>query len=1095
MPLAINNQKARALLFYLAITGQAHTRGHIATLLWGEFPADNARRSLRSTLFQLRRALQAANLSQALTAERDLLRLQLDDSACDATDFRRLISEGSEAALTQAIALYRGPLLEGFTLPDTPLFDEWLRLEEEKLSQAYVSSLRQLAGQAEAQQKWDQAMGYLQRLVQTDPLAEEAQQQLIGLYLKSGAITQALRQYQQFEVELQEKLDLTPTPETRALFQEGLRLQQIPSSAKSASQPNESRGSSSELPFVGRDDLLTRLLTVSQEVKTGRGSTVLLQGDGGIGKTRLLNEFLAKLAGDTSAWLILSGACSPFDDLISYGPFLEAFQNNALGDFTDLLLSPKGGAPADRDQFVYRILQTLRRLSQSAPLVLAIDDLQWANSSTLNLFGLLATRLHHLPLLLIGTVQRSEAIPALQRLVTMERRRGQLQLLSLAPLSEAALIELLQSLAISPASIPALAKWLQERSDGNPFILNEMIAQLQADAILTPVGNYRQLDPGHWLRWRASYTLPETTYDLVAWRLKNLTAEAYALLEVLAVAGQPLPFAWLVDFPALANDPLPMIDDLLTRRLLVETDDEMFSLAHYLLREILLQRLSHVRRRLIHRQLAQMLARGAALETNFPLWEVARHAVAGEDVALARRYSLQILAKLPRDYTGAVTVDFLHHLYDLLTPSATPAELLRLTQVIGDVHQSLGHLSEATYWQQQYLELARKAGDATAQATAYFEKGELALISNDYVAATGAAEAGLTACAGLAQTDPALSRLSGRGHRLLGHALAMEGSDLPAAEHHLQQASTAHRLSENPRDLCASLFELGNVAAQRGELLRALEFYEEAAKVAEAGQAHYFHALARNNLAYHSLLLGWLKVAQRGLAHGQKLAETYELLGALLHLYSTQGEIYLYLGQWQAAAESFQSGLTLAEELSNPERQAGYRAGLALAARGQHDLSGAMTLLEEALLLISGRGYWHLRTRLSIWLAETLLQDGQVSAAWPHLHTALEMTQVHGRVLLHLQAERVRAGLLAAGGDWPATAACFSQTMAQATKLDLPLEIARIQADWGQAMLRFAPSPGQGYALLNQAHQVFADHQAAADLDALKLQPEYSQSR
>jgi hypothetical protein len=105
------------------------------------------------------------------------------------------------------------------------------------------------------------------------------------------------------------------------------------------------------------------------------------------------------------------------------------------------------------------------------------------------------------------------------------------------------------------------------------------------------------------------------------------------------------------------------------------------------------------------------------------------------------------------------------------------------------------------------------------------------------------------------------------------------------------------------------------------------------------------------------------------------------------------------------------------------------------------------------------------------------------------------MTQVHGRVLLHLQAERVRAGLLAAGGDWPATAACFSQTMAQATKLDLPLEIARIQADWGQAMLRFAPSPGQGYALLNQAHQVFAEHQAAADLDALKLQPEYSQSR
>src|ERR1041385_7089822 len=84
-PLALNNQKARALLFYLAVTGQAHTRNHLATLLWSESPTDNARRSLRATLFQLRRALQAANLSQAIVGEGDLLRLQLADHACDVT--------------------------------------------------------------------------------------------------------------------------------------------------------------------------------------------------------------------------------------------------------------------------------------------------------------------------------------------------------------------------------------------------------------------------------------------------------------------------------------------------------------------------------------------------------------------------------------------------------------------------------------------------------------------------------------------------------------------------------------------------------------------------------------------------------------------------------------------------------------------------------------------------------------------------------------------------------------------------------------------------------------------------------------------------
>jgi DNA-binding SARP family transcriptional activator len=183
--LALKNQKARALLFYLAVTEQPHTRNHLATLLWSESPTDKARRSLRVTLFQLRQALQAVDLSQAIASAGDLVCLDLAEYTCDVTNFRRLVAEGSEPALIQAIALYRGSLLAGFTLPDTPLFDEWVRLEDHKLTQAYLSTLDHLAGAAAAQQNWDLALGYLERLVQADPLAEEAQQQLIGLYLKT----------------------------------------------------------------------------------------------------------------------------------------------------------------------------------------------------------------------------------------------------------------------------------------------------------------------------------------------------------------------------------------------------------------------------------------------------------------------------------------------------------------------------------------------------------------------------------------------------------------------------------------------------------------------------------------------------------------------------------------------------------------------------------------------------------------------------------------------------------------------------------------------------------------------------------------------
>jgi ATP/maltotriose-dependent transcriptional regulator MalT len=118
---------------------------------------------------------------------------------------------------------------------------------------------------------------------------------------------------------------------------------------------------------------------------------------------------------------------------------------------------------------------------------------------------------------------------------------------------------------------------------------------------------------------------------------------------------------------------------------------------------------------------------------------------------------------------------------------------------------------------------------------------------------------------------PDLINQAGRGHRLLGAALAMEGRDLLGAEDHLRQALAAQRQANQASDSCATLFELGNVAAQRGELRRALNSYAEAAQAAEAGRVYYYLALARNNLAHHHLLLGELDAARRSAEQGRDL--------------------------------------------------------------------------------------------------------------------------------------------------------------------------------------------------------------------------------
>jgi tetratricopeptide (TPR) repeat protein len=464
-----------------------------------------------------------------------------------------------------------------------------------------------------------------------------------------------------------------------------------------------------------------------------------------------------------------------------------------------------------------------------------------------------------------------------------------------------------------------------------------------------------------------------------------------------------------------ADQVLSLLEDLMAKRLVIETPNERFALAHTLVHETLIHRMSQLRSRKIHRQLVEIIEACPALQKDFPLRQIALHAVAARDIERARSYGLQVLTELAQDYISVTVADFVQRLYDLLAPTASLDEMLHLTHTLGHMHQSLGHLEAAADWYNRNLELARGSGDSVAIATGHFEMGELALVSNDYLAAASAAEAGLEACVESEEKQRII--LQARGHRLLGAALAMDGGNLLAAEDHLQQAIAAHRLTDNISDLCATLFELGNVAAQRGQLQRALEYYDEAALMASSAHVYYFQALAYNNYAFHSLLLDRIEPAQQAIKQARKLAETYELLGALLHIFSTEGEIYLYLHEWTAATELFHHGLALAGELGNLERQAGYRAGLALAACGQDDLETATTLLEEALMLLADRGYWHLRTRIQLWLAETLLLCGRLDEAVPHLEEALSIAREHGRKLLQLQGERLQTRILAAHGE------------------------------------------------------------------------------
>jgi DNA-binding SARP family transcriptional activator len=1088
IPIYLNHQKAQALLYYLAATGRQFTREHLAALLWTEASESGALHSLRSSLYHLRQGLRSSGIESVLFSEGDWLGLQSGFYECDLSEFSQLAAANDQSALVKAVSLYRGPLLQGFSMSDASAFDGWLQGEETHQARVFMEALSRLAGWAEERQEWPAAIDTLQRLWEIDPLDDAVVQRLMRACLNQGEIGLALRHYRRFEALLRQQLSLEPSADTRTLLYDALRQQRSSISTPVAAALAAPSGPVL-LPLTGRERLLDQLIDISRSIQTGRGSTVLIEGEAGIGKTRLIDEFTSRLLVGQAPWRLLQGACSPFDELLSYGPFLEAFATASAGEPTDLPVELDPSLPDTRGRFSWRVLQTIRSLTHNLPLLLIIEDLQWANSSSLNLFGFLSMRLQRLPVLLVGSVQHADSIPALQRLVALGRRHGDLHLLPLTPLNQDGIISILRASSVEPASMELLAEWLYMRSTGSPFLLTEILAQLRKEGLLQVFQDGWRLDISRWWQWRRTFELPETTHDLVAWRLADLSQESRHLLDVLAVAGQPLGAAVLSSMPGFTFDHFnSLLADLSGRRLLMEMPGGRLTLPHHLLRETLLHRLSSLQQRAIHRQLAEALEAHMSWNETAALHQFALHAVAGEDIGRARRYGLTVLPELPQAYMGADTLEFVHHLHDLLAPSASPAEMVLLTHSLGSLHLSLGHLETALQWLAKCLEWARKVRDPLAQAEAHFQISEVALAAVDYRKAMGSARQGL-AVIDMASSDPSapkrLSMLVGRGQRLLGAAFAMEGRDLAAAGKHLHEAVTALRQGGNLGDLCAGLFELGNIAAQRGELQAALTFYDESARTAEAGNSHYYLALARNNYAYHSLLLGQVDQAEKVAVQGVKAAETHDLLAALLHLYSTRGEIHLYLAEWDKADESFHRGLAIAEDLGSLERKAGYHAGQALTARGRGDLTKAASLLEEALAMISEAGYWHLRTRLQLWLAETFFALGRFNESEGVLQVALQIAREHRRTLLLVQGERLQAGLLARSGDWVAAEQLFIHTFKAASGLELDLEKARVQAAWGNAALLF---PSQRESALNhikEARSTFQACRALSDLAGL----------
>lgn len=979
-PVALTRRKSRALLFYLAAQPAPVGRDRLIDLLWPDLDRPSAQQTLRTTLHGLRKALGPALLADdalglAPGADVDARRLE-----------RALAAPAREPApLAVALDLYRGEFLQGFALPDAPAFEEWSAAQRARFQQLSAGALEALAGLYERRRDFRAALAALERALAADPLQEGLQRAAMRLLYRSGDRVGAIRRYEHLRDLLDEELGVPPMPETRALYdaivterlaaEERPRAQehrapeagQTPARQAAPAQPAASGRDAEELPFAGRAEELRALRELA-----GSGRLGLIVGEPGIGKTRLAEEFLR--GADA---LALSGAARELEHSLPYQPIIEALRGLLarpewpalraglqvapvwLAETARLLpeLTPEApapAAPADESRLWEGVSQVLAGLARQRPLALLLDDAQWADAATLGLLSYLVRRAPAGATFLATSRPVAPRTP-LALLIQSLTREGRLERIALARLAAEEVAALARHL--SPDG--ALAAWLVPASEGNPYILAELLRDACAQGLLRP---------DHTLDHRvlaSAPLVPPSVYSLIQSRLDRLSERARRVLDVAVAVGREFEFALVALAAGVSEaEALDTLDELRAAGLVQPTDGLHYRFDHSLTMEVAYREVGEPRHRLMHRRVAEALERRAAGRLDQVAGLLASHYAEGQAPEQAARFAL-----LAGQQAAALAA--WHEAVGFFEQALAGAEGPRRGEALlalGNAHVQSGAAERAAELFGEALALAEQARDAQAANQARLALAMALLPQSRYAEAVGLAR--------LVHAGGSPEQVI-QAEFLCGTVLSIEGADLEGATRHLRAAELL--IQQEPfamptEALARVRFELGSVAAQQGRLREAVGLFREA--LITAGQLRCEHAvhwqvLAHNSLAYHLLLLGDPEAGQHAEA-GLRLAQEHGLLGLLPFLHSTTGELALARGDLATAERAFAEGLELAERLNIPERLAGLTAnqGLLALRRGQTGL--ALRRLSDALARADTLGLVHLAAQIRIWLAPLL---------------------------------------------------------------------------------------------------------------------------
>jgi len=494
--------------------------------------------------------------------------------------------------------------------------------------------------------------------------------------------------------------------------------------------------------LVGRDEEMRAIASLLRDARKGAGKTLIVSGEGGVGKTRILAEAAAKARQD--GWNVVTGRAYSVETGIPYAlfsdallPFIRSIEPGSLAVLTRggtaelAYLFPalgssgdkeRAGAGMDASDFKARLLwnftQFLTRLSAKQPLCLVLENLQWADASSLELLHFVARQITSHPVALLVSYNEAERETNLVLKSTEQSllKLGVASQIRVGPLSHADVAAVLEKMfGVDASSITQFTALLYGWTRGNAFFIEETLKWLVESKVL------HQQD-GRWAGWEVeSLQLPPNVRDAVESRIDRLGAPARDLANLASVVGTRLTFDQIAAVSPLGENALAdALDELVTQRVFSESapgEVAAYDFAHPILQQVSYASLGTARARLLHASVAESLETYYGKRAAEHAGELAFHFTQSQTLAPKAVMYLNEAGRIAlRTYANREAASFLAAALEQMDESGEDADRDEIVVNLARARQRLGEYDEALILWAIARDAARRRGDFAALA-------------------------------------------------------------------------------------------------------------------------------------------------------------------------------------------------------------------------------------------------------------------------------------------------------------------------------------------------------------------------------------------